>query len=130
MRDVEIRLVDDLIAVQNEIEIERPRRAGVRTRTAETMFDLEEPGEQCPGRKRRAARRGGVQEARLVAHAHRIGVMERRDVQVVDRGGQLRQRLAQVSFPIAQIAAKGDRNGSEETRFRLYSIQRVGSTAP
>ena len=117
MRDVELQLVDDLIAVQNQIEIERPRRAGVRTLTAEMMFDVEEPGEQCAGRKRRAARRSGVQEARLVAHSHRIGVMEGRDAQIVDRGRQCRQRLAQVALPIAQIAAERDGNVDQNLTF-------------
>ena len=101
MRDAEVRLVDDLVTVQNQIEVERPRRARPRARTAEMLFDVESPGQTVAGRKRRSARRGGVQEARLSTHSDRIGFMERRDTQVVDRGRQFRQRPAQMAFPIA-----------------------------
>ena len=110
MRHGEVRLFDDLIAVHDQIEVERTRRARVRALTTEGLLDLEKPGEQGAGRKRRAARRGGVQKARLGIHPDRVGVVEGRYTQIIDGGRERGQRLAQVALPIAKIAPKRDGN--------------------
>jgi hypothetical protein len=102
MWDLKVRLLDDdPIAVQNQIEVERPGRARVWTLAAEMVFDAHESDKEVTGGKRRAAGCSRVQEARLVPHSHRIGVMEGRDAKMVDRKGQFGQRLAKVPFPIA-----------------------------
>src|SRR5207344_575256 len=94
--------------VQNQIEVERARRARVRTLAAEMLFGGEKPGEDRMGRECRAARRGRVEEARLTPDTDGSGVMERRGTQVVDPGGQPLQRLAKNPFPIAEVAAERD----------------------
>jgi len=101
---VEVRFLDDLIPVQNQIEIERPRRARMRPRTAVLTLDIEEAGEEVTSRQRGAARCGGVQELGLITHANRISNVECRDTQAPDRGRQIRQRDAKIAFSIAQIA--------------------------
>ena len=84
MWDAEAPLFDELIAIKNQIDVERPRRARVGTGTTEMLFDLEELGEKGARGQHRAACRRGVQEAGLVTHPHRIGVVEPRDTQIVD----------------------------------------------
>jgi hypothetical protein len=36
------RLIDDVVAVENQIQIERARRAGKRALTAESLLDIEQ----------------------------------------------------------------------------------------
>ena len=115
---MEVRRFNNLIPIQNQVEIESPWRAGMRSRTTVLMLDREEPGEKIPSRQRRVACCSCVEELGLIAHTDRIGDEKRRDPQPADRGRQLRQRDAQVAFPIAQVAAQRKPDGNHRCQLR------------
>lgn len=125
MRDDEPQLLDDVIAVENQIEVERTRRARVRAFAAQPSFDIEQRREEGGRRQRGVSDRGGVQESRLLPHAKGVGLVEGRHTQMRERGGECRDGLAQVPLAVTEIAPQGDGN-----RGRDYSNQRVDSTAP
>ena len=119
MRDVKVRLFNNLVPVQNQIKIESPGRADMRPRTTVLTLDRKEPGEKVPSRQRRMACCGSVDEFGLIAHADRIGDEKRRDSQPLDRGRQIRQRDAQVAFSIAQVAAQRKRDGNHRCQLSV-----------
>lgn len=112
VRNVNIRLFDDLSPVQNQIDIERPRRTRIRPRTAVLTFHLKEPIKQVECRQRRAARGSGIEKPRLLRHANRVRIMECGNSKLRDRGRQIVQRPAQAALPIAQVAAQRQCNSS------------------
>src|ERR1041385_4854123 len=65
MRDDQVRHVDDGVAVENEIEIERARRVLVRMVAAEALFDGVQHVEDGGRRERRVANRRRVEKHRL-----------------------------------------------------------------
>ena len=111
VRNDELGLVDSLVAVEEEVEIDRPRaeaRAGAIT--PELEFDCVEPGEERPRGKGRAKRRRAVQEARLVEVPDRIGLTQGRDgddVDVAARGEPI-ERAADRLLAFAQVGSKSD----------------------
>ena len=66
MRHLKFRFDDDLVAEQNEIEIERPRRTAIRPLAAEVVLDLEQCLEQQWCVERCGADSDGVEIERLV----------------------------------------------------------------
>src|SRR6185312_7518275 len=80
VRNGEPGLLDLLVAVEQEIEIERPRaaRAGDAHAT-EAPLDREQPVEELTRGKGRVELGGAVEEARLLTDAHRLGLAQARD---------------------------------------------------
>ena len=68
MRHLEARLVDPLVAVEQEVEVDRARaEARAVARAAEPPLDPEQPVEERRGRELGLDARRRVQEAGLVA---------------------------------------------------------------
>jgi hypothetical protein len=76
MRNREIRLVEYLVAVEDQIEIERTGRARMGALAAELAFDVEQPFEERARVQRGFAGGDRVQEPRLFADPDRLRVVE------------------------------------------------------
>ena len=69
-------------AEQDQIQIQRPGRAGKGTLASALPFDRHQRVEQRPRRQRRLADGDGIQKIRLVAgDVHRLGVDGARDLE-------------------------------------------------
>jgi len=104
-------LVDDLVAVQQEVEVDRPRAAWRSCAgAAEGLLDLEEPVEQVSRRKARVDRHRAVQEARLVGDPNRVGHAKARDADDFDLTVCLEQPHGAVQhrLAVAEIRAEPD----------------------
>ena len=78
MRHMEARLVDRLLAVEEEVEVDRARaEARARPLAAQRLLDGEQPIQELAWRERRLELRRAVQEARLLEVADGIGLAER-----------------------------------------------------
>ena len=78
MRHMEARLVDRLLAVEEEVEVDRARaEARARPLAAQRLLDGEQPIQELTWRERRLELRRAVQEARLLEVADGIGLAER-----------------------------------------------------
>ena len=110
MRYGEIRRVDDVVSVKNQIEIERPRRARIGAFAAEPLLDAEQHGKQIVRRQRGLSNRRGVEKRRLIADADRCRVIEAGRSNLLDEGMERVERRTQVAVAIAEIAPEGDRD--------------------
>src|SRR5437016_6336346 len=79
MRDLEVRLVDRLVVVEEEIEIDRARAPPLRANAPHALLDQEELPEELARLERRLQPDDRVQEGGLVHFTHGIGVVERGD---------------------------------------------------
>src|SRR5688500_15894347 len=111
MRDLEPRLVDLLVPVEQEVEVDRARsEARPAPIPAEQPLDGLKPVEQ-PGRRQLRPESGGaVEESRLVLVADRIGLLERRDCDDLDLGPRFEQLegAANRRFAVSEIGTEPD----------------------
>src|SRR5688572_2963418 len=105
MRDEQPGLVHHGVPVQDEIEIQRARRAAVGARAAEVLFDGEELLEQGMRVERRDAGDRGVQHRRLHLVANVGSVEEGGRSQGIDNRLQPCRRRLQRSAAVADVAA-------------------------
>jgi len=125
VRDDQSRFVDDVIAKQDEIEIERARRVDVRPLPVAGALDGEQRVEQRPRRGRGHADDRRIQEARLRAgNADGIGFVIAGYLEIVEQQPEPGNCEVEVRAPIAEIAAERDCSD------RAYSIHRVARTSP
>ena len=105
VRHDQTRLVDRLVAVEEEVEVDRPRPpARPDPLAAEPALDVEQVVEQLPRREHRLELGRCVQEARLVLVAPRLALADRRETDGADQLGRLSdQRLA-----VAEVRAEAD----------------------
>ena len=110
MRDDQSWFFGDEIAIQNQVEVERPRGARIGAVTAEASFEVEKNVEK--GSRGEVGNSGyrRVQEARLVAYADGSGFMKRGNAQVAQVLGKSGDRRVERSLAIAEIAAKRNRD--------------------
>jgi hypothetical protein len=134
MRDGQPRRVDDIAAVQDQVEVERPRRVRVRALAPETLLDVEQPRKQRVRVERRRADPRSIEKWRLVAApADRDGVVKGRQPQIRDESAERVGRIVKAALPVSEVAAQGngDRCGQAGVEASLfYSSQRVERTAP
>jgi hypothetical protein len=123
VRDLEARLADDLVAVEQEIEVDRagtpPLLAG--TVAAEAPLDLEQAVEELARTQVRLDLGGPVHEPRLVDVPDRIRLAEGRDGDDRDpvQRVQAPERLPERRLPVAEVRPEADvsarpRNGHAE----------------
>jgi hypothetical protein len=108
MRNLEARLLDDGVAVEQEVEVDRPGpEPWPVTHTSELALDGEHPLEELAGREVGHQRGRAVQEPRLLDVADRIGFSERRDADDLDLllSAQTLERGVDGRLPIAEIRA-------------------------
>ena len=130
MRYLNARLVDHFVAEDQQVQIERARRARVRALTTALAFDLEQQGQQIAGVERGLSDQHRIQIIRLIRrvwYALRFGLneirqRERRDERCEAFGGKEDGRAA-----IAEVAAQGD---GDAAQVQVYPTQRVGNTTP
>lgn len=113
MGNHEIGFAHHEVAVENQVEIESPRGAGVRTFATEALLDREERGQQIPRNHGCTADGSGVQKAWLITDTNGIGFVKPGETQIADVRSQRHGRVAQQPLPIAQIAAERDRDGGQ-----------------
>src|SRR5688500_15134958 len=104
-------LVDRLAAVEQQVEIDRPRTPPLAALTTEPALDLEQRVEQLPWREAGLETHGAVQERRLLGDSDRLGLAQLRDR---DDAGESGDRRADRRLPVAEIRAEsdvGDRHG-------------------
>jgi subtilisin family serine protease len=112
MRDVEPRLVDFRVSIQEQIHVDRPRAAGRNAAAVapEGALDLEQRLEQPPRLEARLELDRAVQEPGLVDDPDRSRVAKRRDIE--DRSGrELPQRLdrqLERPLPVPEVRAEAD----------------------
>lgn len=79
MRHLKARLVDHFVAEDQQVQIERPRRARVRALTTALAFDLEQQIDQTAGVQGGVADEDRIQIVRLIRrvwYALRFGLNE------------------------------------------------------
>lgn len=113
MRNHETGLLDDLVAVEDEIEIECPRRVLGRACSSEAVFHREQRVEERTGRERRCTDGGRVQIAGLGrGNSNGSGVVKGRGAQVWNKRPQEVERRNEGGLPVTEIGAEGDGNGN------------------
>src|SRR5205807_8724362 len=107
MRDGQARLVHDLVAVDQEIEVDRARAPELGSHSAEPALDREDAVENLMGTQACGDSYRSVEEARLLDRADRLRVAERRDRDDVDPrlGPEQLDRSLQVGLTISQVRA-------------------------
>lgn len=124
MRNLEAGLVHNLIAIKQQIEIERARpiRDSSGTVAAKFALDLKQRIEQFARTKRRFKSDDGIDEARLIAKTHRLRrVKPRARRHAADRAQPANssgQRSRRRPGRTGQIAAKTDVSGGHDYRLR------------
>jgi len=113
MRHFQVRLAQHKVAHQYEVEIEGPRRSGVRSGPAALGFDPHERSEQRCRSQRTPAHHGSVEIARLRRDTDRRGLDELRYAHIGKQPAERRNCEEQVGAPIAQVAAEGDGGDAE-----------------
>src|SRR4051812_14640493 len=120
--DLEARLVDPLTAVEEQVEVDRPRPvAGAAALAAELPPDLQQELEQNARRQLGVELRDRVQEPRLILVAPRVRLDDRREPVDADQLGRCPDRR----FAVAEIRTEPDvGDHGRSTVAALYSTLR------
>ena len=108
MRDLQVWRVDHFIAIKNQIEIQRARRARTKTLASAFALDLQQGAknivrpERCPPDDR------AVQKARLRLDANRVGLVEAGRHDIGQNVLQSSDGEVDVRLSIADVAADGN----------------------
>jgi hypothetical protein len=94
MRYDEIRRVDNVVAVEDQIQVECSRRTGKRALAAQFLLDVEQSDEQIVRRKRRLPYCRCVEEDWLLADADGSRVVKTRGAKRLDGWAQRIERGA------------------------------------
>jgi diamine N-acetyltransferase len=123
MRNGQAGLLDHLIAVEEDVQVDRPGPPTLLARAvpAELPLDLEQLLEESSRTQIGLELRDGVHEARLLGDSHRIGLPERGDAQRAELSQQL-ERGPQVLLPVAEVGAEADVGDSHGAVVRLVEI--------
>jgi hypothetical protein len=84
MRYDQIGRVDDVVAVEDQIQIERARRTGKRSLATESLLDVEQCDEEIVCRQRRLPYCYRVEKDWLLADAYRHSVVKTRCLERLD----------------------------------------------
>ena len=132
VRDGEVRLVDRLVAVEQQVEIDRPRAetlAGVAHAAELVARPRAGRSSSSRGSELGLDRDGAVQEARLVDVAHGLGLAQRRhgedaDVRVGAQELDARARSSRRRSP--RFDAEADVGAHERRSVKVLSLPRCG----
>jgi len=126
VRDAQVRLIDDGIAEQDQIEIERPRRTRVRPLAAGLIFDLLQRSQQLPRVEPAVAGDDRIQETRLmIGDADRIGFVNRRDLEVFEEFAEAAHGEIKMRAAVAKIRAESNSNNDSITQLPDYPTTRL-----
>ena len=115
MWDLEQRLVDGRVPVEEQVEVERPRRVGLGPGAAELPLDVEEQFQQLFGGTVRLDGDGGVEVvagARRAVHGRGLVQPGDGDHPQAGLGPQPSDRRGQVRPPVAEVAAEAEVRGA------------------
>jgi len=110
MRHDETWRVDHLIVIEDQIQVERTRRAGKRSLAAKFLLDVEQRGQQIARGQRGLPDRRRIEKDRLLTNTHRRCVVKAGCLERLDGGAQRLESRAEVRVAIAEIAAECDRD--------------------
>jgi len=111
VRHGQFRPFDDAIAEEDQIQIERPRRAGPRSRSAAGVLDRHQLCEQRIRIERGCADHGRVQIGRLrLRDVERRRLAKARDVEIREKRGKSSDGEFEVLAPVAQVGAQRNRD--------------------
>jgi Subtilase family len=128
MRDLEPRLVDDGVTVEQEIEIDRPGAVpGAVTHASELALDLEHPIEELTRCELGPEGRRRVEEAGLVLVADGIGLPEGRNGEDFDLGIGVEPLHGSPDrpFPVSEVCAQTDVENPHPVAM-VSSVRRLG----
>ena len=113
----EIGGIDDLVAAQEEIQVEGAGTPGRGALSEKEIFDGEQSLQQLASRSRGSDADAGVEEQGLFGKPDRFGLEERGDGQQIDPGPgcQLDDGGLQEGSPIAQVRAQAHIGGVSHT---------------
>ncbi len=109
MRNGEAGLVHDLVAIHEQIEVDRPRTPTLLpTNAPQFALDAEEGFEKLPWRERRLEGDGSVEETRLVDDPDRICLSQLRDGDHIDLGFAVEKGdgTSQRRLPLPEVRAE------------------------
>jgi len=112
MRDDDVRFINRHIAIQDEVEIECPRRIGGGANPAELPLYVEERIKQLARHEGGDTSRGGIEESRLVRNSDGSRVVQRRHAHVVEVGRERGNCVAKGALSVTQVATQSDRDAS------------------
>ena len=114
MRDGQAGLVDHLVAVEQQVEVDRARPPALPALAAQLALDREEDVEQLPRRELGLERGDAVQEPRLVGDADRIRLAQGRDARRRPGSSAIAARI--VAFAVAEVRAEADVRDASRAR--------------
>ena len=112
MRDDDVRFINRQVAIEDEIEIECPRRIGGGADATEPPFHIEERVKQRARHECRDTSRGGIEESRLVGQSNGSSVVECRHAYGVEVNRKRGDGLAKSPLAVTQVATQSDRDAS------------------
>ena len=126
MRDGQAVFVDDAVAEQDEIEIERAGGVLKRPLASALALDGQQQIEDLARGQRSGADGGGIQKLRLrLGDTDGFGIVVAGDAEIGDDSLETGDGVIEMGAAVAEVAAERDRDGR-----RSYSIQRLGRTSP
>src|SRR5438128_10434606 len=112
MGNLEPRLVDLRLTVDEQVEVEGPRPvgAGGRAVATESGLEHEQAAEEVAWRQLGLERNDSVQKARLIDNPNRLGIDERGNADDLDarRRRELRDCCAERRLAVAEVGAEPD----------------------
>jgi hypothetical protein len=113
VRDGQPRLVDRIVAEDEEVEIDRPGPPPLPALSPEPSLDLEQHPEERVGRQVGLDPGGGVEKAGLGGDPDRLGLVNRRDGRHPHALLEQLQRLPKRRVAIAEVGTERDVRGRQ-----------------
>src|ERR1043166_5823946 len=115
MRKRKTPVVDDRVAIEEQVEIERARTFGYRALPPEPGFDVEADVEQVVGTRKRARQLDdAVEKVRLVEIIDGLGLVDRRESRPRGNGvEQVPYAVVEHSRPVAEVRPEANVRGHE-----------------
>ena len=110
MRRFQALLLDDHIAIEEQVQVDDPGPPPLLSDAAHLFFDIQEKREQILRADFAIERKDGVYEGRLLDGAHRLRAVERRSAEKFYPLGflQLLLSLAKLANRLAEVRARAD----------------------
>src|SRR5579862_8197099 len=125
MRNDQARLLNDPVAVEQQVEVDRARPpVGSVTLAAQLPLDVEEQVEERPRFELGLDLGDGVQELRLLLVSPRLGFDDRREPSRPDQ----RRGFADRRFPVAEVRAKPYVGEGRHPSLDLSTVTALNST--
>lgn len=99
------RLVDDLVAVDEQVEVDSPRAEALTADAAEALLDIQQSRQELPRRQISRYLDRAVQKGPLLDRPDGLGLAEPGDGDDLDSllGAKTVERRAQMSLTVAEI---------------------------